>query len=379
VPFARRIASLGSRCFAHSADVFLASRMSSPHFGAIKNSSHRGGKFIRLPIEGQAMAVIDVLSLRKSLAVIFEDEEPRSFVTRLVNALLAILIVGNVTAIILESVEPFGRQFSAAFDTFEAAATAVFAIEYVLRLWACVDFHTTSYAGPLWGRLRYMRSFFALVDLAAVLPAIVGIIGAADFRVLRLLRLVRMLKLIRHSTTFNLLWSVLRDEARSIAALIFVLLLTVTISGSLMYMFEGEVQPNVFTSIPVAMWWAIETLTTVGYGDFVPVTVAGRVLGGIVSIIGIGTLALFSGLITVAFIAQLKVYREKQAAVHFAASGGTSLIEFDYQTGGNGDDRPAAQTPAIIATNPAATTCPHCGGVIIPAAASGGDQIRPVA
>ena len=121
-----------------------------------------------------------------------------------------------------------------------------------------------------------MRSFFALVDLVAVLPAMIGFFGAGDLRVLRLLRLLRMLKLVRHSTTFGLLFAVLREEARSISALLFVLLLTVTISGSLMYMLEGEEQPAVFTSIPAAMWWAIETLTTVGYGDIVPITAVGQ-------------------------------------------------------------------------------------------------------
>jgi voltage-gated potassium channel len=96
---------------------------------------------------------------------------------------------------------------------------------------------------------------------------VIGFFGAADLRVLRLLRLLLMLKLIRHSTTFALLFAVARDERQSITALLLVLLLTVTISGSLMFMIENEVQPEVFSSIPVAMWWAIETLTTVGLLD----------------------------------------------------------------------------------------------------------------
>ena len=95
-----------------------------------------------------------------------------------------------------------------------------------------------------------------------------------------------------------MIWAA-RQEARAIGALVFILCLTVTISGALMYMIEGDEQPATFNSIPAAMWWAIETLTTVGYGDMVPVTPAGRVLGGVVAIVGIGTLALFSGLITV--------------------------------------------------------------------------------
>jgi voltage-gated potassium channel len=248
--------------------------------------------------------------LRQQLATIFEDEEPRGLVTRLFNSALALLIVVNVSCVILESVEPIRQRFALTFALFEHAATAIFAIEYILRVWVCVDFHDPRYRDPLWGRLRYMRSFFALVDLVAVLPAVLGFFDAADFRILRLLRLLRMLKLIRHSTTFGLLFAVLRDEGRSIMALLFVLLLTVTISGSLMFMIENEGQPEVFSSIPVAMWWAIETLTTVGYGDIVPMTIAGRIIGGCVSIIGIGTLALFSGLITVGFLDQLKVYRE---------------------------------------------------------------------
>jgi voltage-gated potassium channel len=320
------------------------------------------------------------MSVRKSLAIIFEDEEPRTTATRVVNGALALLIVANVAAIMLESVEPFRRQYSAAFDTFEAAATAIFAVEYVLRLWVCVDYRAVSYDDSLWGRLRYMRSFFALVDLAAVLPAVIGVFGAADFRVLRLLRLVRMLKLIRHSTTFTLLWTVLREEARSIAALLFVLGLTVIISGSLMYMLEGEVQPNLFTSIPVAMWWAIETLTTVGYGDFVPITAAGRILGGVVSIIGIGTLALFSGLITVAFIDQLKMYRERQANIHLAVTDGNSLIELDYETDGNGGDRPTMNVPAVAAAtnDPMSVICPHCGGLVVRPFASNDNSDRPL-
>ncbi len=112
-----------------------------------------------------------------------------------------------------------------------------------------------------------------------------------------------------------MLWAVFREEAQSIGALIFILCLTLTISGALAYMIEAEEQPAVFNSIPAAMWWAIETLTTVGYGDMVPATAMGKLLGGTVSIIGIGTLALFSGVITVGFLDQLRLRREQVSGV----------------------------------------------------------------
>jgi voltage-gated potassium channel len=255
------------------------------------------------------MLTSDKRSLRYRLSGLFDDDAPRTLAVRVFNIALAALIIVNVIAVVLESVGWLNQRYAATFTMIERVATAIFAIEYVLRVWTAVDYRNDKFRDPLWGRLKYMRGFFPLIDLVAVLPALLGFFGAVDLRVLRLLRLLRMIKLTRHSHVFSLLWAVLREEARAIAALIFVLFLTLTISGALMYMIEGEVQPTVFSSIPAAMWWAIETVTTVGYGDMVPVTTAGRILGGIVSIIGIGTLALFSGLITAGYLNQLRLRR----------------------------------------------------------------------
>ena len=274
-------------------------------------------------------------TLRWQLSRWFDDDPSHTNgAAHFFNLLLAILIVANVIAVVLETVEPIRNRYSTAFSVAEHVATAVFSVEYVLRLWTVVDLRGGQYAHPVWGRLRYMGSFFALVDLVAVLPALLGLLGADDLRVFRLLRLLRMIKLTRHSRVFNLLWSVFREEAPTIGALVFILTLTLTVSGALAYMLEGEEQPAVFSSIPAAMWWAIETLTTVGYGDMVPVTPAGKILGGIVSIIGIGTLALFSGVITVGFLDQLRIIREDQhrvtaAAVSMNGSDVAALIERD--------------------------------------------------
>lgn len=258
------------------------------------------------------MPSIDHNTLRWRLSRWFDDDPSHSNkAARIFNLLLAALIVANVIAVVLETVEPIRNRYSAVFSVAEHVATAVFCVEYVLRLWTVVDLRGGQFAHPVWGRLRYMRSFFALIDLVAILPALLGLLGADDLRVLRLLRLLRMIKLTRHSRVFNLLWSVFRQEGPTIGALIFILTLTLTVSGALAYMVEGEEQPTVFSSIPAAMWWAIETLTTVGYGDMVPVTAVGKILGGMVSIIGIGTLALFSGVLTVGFLDQLRVIREQ--------------------------------------------------------------------
>jgi voltage-gated potassium channel len=323
--------------------------------------------------KAETLSPISGVALRRQLAIIFEDEEPRNAVTRLFNLALALLIITNVSCVILESVEPIRRDLATVFEDFEHVATAIFAVEYALRVWASVDFRNARYSGPLWGRLRYMRSFFALVDLLAVLPSLIGFLGAADLRVLRLLRLLRMLKLVRHSTTFGLLFSVLREEARSVTALLFVLLLTVTISGSLMYMLEGEAEPDVFTSIPAAMWWAIETLTTVGYGDMVPMTVPGRIVGGAVSIVGIGVFALFSGLITVGFLDQLKLYRERHPKVVVTEKTITVRQSYREQVGDGADLSPVISLRGNTAFR-VSGVCPHCGSALSHAAARDADQ-----
>src|SRR5580704_2659930 len=248
---------------------------------------------------------------RRRLARLFDDDLPATLAARVFQSALALLIIVNVSGVILESVESFEHRFGLELWWIEQIATAFFAIEYVLRIWASIDLQNPRYRHPLWGRLRYLRSAFAVVDLIAVLPAILGMLGAGDLRTLRLLRLLRMLKLTRHATIFNLLWAVFREEARSIGAVLFILLLTLTISASIMYMIEGEAQPDGFSSIPAAMWWAVETLTTVGYGDLVPITTFGKVMGGVVAVVGVAALALFTSLITVSFLDQLRLRREK--------------------------------------------------------------------
>jgi voltage-gated potassium channel len=318
-------------------------------------------------------------SFRRRLSHWFEDDGQRNNdAARFFNTFLAILILVNVTAVILETVESIRDRYGLTFSIIEHAATAIFSVEYLLRLWTVVDLQGGQFAHPIWGRLRYMRSFFALIDLAAVLPALLGFLGAGDLRVLRLLRLLRMLKLTRHSTVFNLLWAVFREEARSIGALVFILSLTLTISGALAYMIEAEEQPAVFNSIPAAMWWAIETLTTVGYGDMVPATVLGKMLGGMVSIVGIGTLALFSGVITVGFLDQLRIRREQvSGATRTAAVEGVANGENARQGADAGDcidltdlkmngpfTGPAALTPRALISGQ--QVCPHCGHGLTP-------------
>jgi voltage-gated potassium channel len=304
---------------------------------------------------------------RRRLAHLFDDDLPPTLGSRIFNTALAVLILVNVSGVILESVEAFEHRFGAELWWIEQIATAFFAVEYVLRAWASVEFQNARYRHPVWGRLRYLRSFFALVDLVAVLPAILGMLGAGDLRTLRLLRLLRMLKLTRHATIFNLLWAVFREEARSIGAVLFILMLTLTISASVMYMIEGEAQPQGFSSIPAAMWWAVETLTTVGYGDLVPKTALGKVIGGVVAIVGVAALALFTSLVTVSFIDQLRLRREALRREVEARFGDRALSAGEMEAVEAIGERlglPEEETLEVVHDMSGHPTCPHCGGML---------------
>ena len=310
-------------------------------------------------------------ALRRRVNALLDHNLPPSRASRVVGGLIALLIVINVASVILESVESIRRHYEPILWWIEQIATAAFSVEYLLRVWTAVDRVSGQFRHPVWGRLRYATQFFSVVDLIAVLPAVLGLLGAGDFRVLRLMRLLRMLKLSRHSTTFSLLWAVFREEASAIGAVLFILVMTLIMSGSVMFMIEGEAQPKAFSSIPDAMWWAIETLTTVGYGDMVPVTPLGKVIGGLVSVVGIGTLALFSGVVTVSFMDQLRLRREKLRHLVDAgfASGRMSPADLHAveamgkQLGVSEEDTEEIIGQEMLGRH---ETCPACGHRFVP-------------
>jgi voltage-gated potassium channel len=305
--------------------------------------------------------------LRQRVNALFDHGLPASLTQRVVNAFLATVIIANVVSVVVESVEWIRLAHGTLLWWVEQVATVVFIVEYVLRIWTAPERVNGRFRRPVWGRIHYACRPFALIDLIAILPPILGGVGVDDLRVLRLLRLLRMLKLSRHSPAFSLLWAVFREEARSIGAVLFIFVITLVLSASVMFMLENEAQPEVFSSIPAAMWWSIVTLTTVGYGDMVPVTAAGKVFGGVVSIIGIASLALFSGILTVSFMDQLRLRREQyrhlvEAGVqsgHLTPTDVKAIERIGLELGVPGTEAEEIFDEAICEHPPG--TCPHCG------------------
>jgi voltage-gated potassium channel len=235
---------------------------------------------------------------------------------RVVDALILGLIVLNVAAVVAGSVESVRARWGAALDAFEVVSVVVFTVEYLGRLWAAPE--DPRYRSAVAGRLRWAVTPLALIDLAAVLPFFLPLLGV-DLRVaraIRLLRLVRLAKAARYVRALSLLGAVLRGKREELGLTAVVVGLLVLVSATLMYHVEHGVQPEAFSSIPATLWWAVVTLTTVGYGDVVPVTAAGRVLGACVAILGIGLFALPTAILGSGFMEELERRRSGSSCPH---------------------------------------------------------------
>ena len=243
-------------------------------------------------------------SLRKRIWEILEKGNSNDKVSFYTDIFLITLIIFNIIAVLLETVDSIYSKYVLEFLIFERFSTAVFLVEYILRVWVCVEEKIKS--NKLITRLKYASTWPAIIDLLAVLSGLLPMIFEVDLRILRALRMLRLLKFSRYFKVMNLLLGVLREEKQSFLAAMFLLTIAMLIASTGIYIFEKDAQPDKFSSIPEAMWWAIATLTTIGYGDVTPVTGMGKFFGAIIAIIGIGVVALPSGILASGFTDQLK-------------------------------------------------------------------------
>ena len=247
--------------------------------------------------------------MRKRIYQILELARSDDRLSHRVDVFIITLIALNILAIVLESVKELNAAYSNGFYWFEVFSVCVFTVEYLLRGWSCVEDSSGKYSRPVTGRLRFSLTPMALVDLLAILPFYLGMFFSLDLRFLRVLRLLRIFKLTRYSSAMSLLLKVLRDEAEAFGAAFSILIIIMIFASSGIYLFEHKAQPLAFSNIPEAVWWSVATLTTVGYGDVVPVTAGGQIFGVIIMIIGIGMVALPAGILASAFTEQIRLRR----------------------------------------------------------------------
>jgi voltage-gated potassium channel len=263
------------------------------------------------------------------------DGESGGFHWDWVDISLATLICLNVLAVILQSVRSLDAAYHTLFAGFEVFSVAVFTVEYLARLWACTA--DPRYASPVRGRLTYLRSFFALVDLMAVAPFYLmlalpmGVLDLRFVRVIRLLRLLRILKLGRYSEAAHSLGNVFRAKRHDLMVALSAVGIALIFASSLMYNAENAAQPDKFSSIPASMWWGISTLTTVGYGDLAPVTTLGKILAGLIQILGVALFGLPMGILAAGY--QDEARRRRQSPHVCPMCGQPVAVEVDEDEG----------------------------------------------
>ena len=258
-------------------------------------------------------------TLKKTVYEMIEEAEPGNRPSEIFDVFLITLIALNVVALIVGTVEEIHRISPGAFYLFEVISVGIFTVEFSLRVWTCTE--NPRYAHPVKGRLQYLVSPLALIDLLAVLPVYLVFfvnLHGLDLRFLRVVRLLaRIVRLSRYFSSLSTLGKVVHTKRGELAAVVSVLFLLLVMTSSLMFFAEHQAQPEEFASIPRAMWWSIITLTTVGYGDVFPVTAAGRVLAGIIAIVGIGLFALPAGILGSGYMEELaKVAKEPVRCPH---------------------------------------------------------------
>lgn len=235
---------------------------------------------------------------------------------KIINLFIVALIILNVIAVMLETVKSIHDRYEKFFFYFDTISVIIFTVEYVLRVWS--SNHEEKYQGAVKGRLKYMVSGAAIIDLMAILPSYIHVIVGLDLRVLRMLRLLRFFRLFRltaYTKPAHMIKSVFRKRANELGLSFILAVFLIIIASCIIYFAEHQYpseQESKFTSIPETIWWAVVSLTTTGYGDMVPLTNAGKIMASIIMLTGVAFFALPAGIITAGFIEEFRLNRIKK-------------------------------------------------------------------
>lgn len=244
------------------------------------------------------------ISIKKRIYDVLEPAGAGNAAALIFGYFIVGLIVLNITVMILGSVDAFYQSYFLFFALVSALSLVAFSVEYLLRLWTCTL--SADYKKPFSGRLKWIFTPYAMIDLLAILPFYLFVIFGVDVTGLVVLRVFRVFKIVRYSDSINSIFSVLKNEKDTLITTYAVLFIVLIVASTLMFQFENAAQPDAFSSIPATMWWGVITLTTVGYGDITPITAPGKIFGAMIALIGIGIFALPAGILASGFAKQLE-------------------------------------------------------------------------
>jgi voltage-gated potassium channel len=226
---------------------------------------------------------------------------------KVINAFIIFLIATNIVAVIIETVPSIYNGREHFFHYFDVVSVTIFTIEYILRVWSANC--ESKYKHRIHGRLRYMLSGPALIDLLAILPFFLHAFFVFDLRILRIFRLLRFFRLFRltaYMKATKLVKNVFKSTINELMLCLVLALFLIIISSSIIYFAEHQAQPDKFKSIPSTIWWSVITLTTVGYGDLIPITPMGKIFTSVILLAGVAIFALPAGIITAGFLEEIR-------------------------------------------------------------------------
>ncbi len=322
-------------------------------------------------------------TFREKIYHFIDNEEEQSFGSRSFELFITILILLSILSIVLESFSWIQEQYGFYFDTFENITLGVFSIEYFLRVFTA-DFKfkdCTSWRTAAW---KTVTSASGIVDLLAISPVFFKLTSGFHFLVTHDLRFVRILKITRLLRVFRMnsftnsitvIVDVFAEKKNDLGITTFVTFILLFVSSTLMWYLEGDIQPEQFPNILAAFWWAIATLTTVGYGDVYPVTAVGKMMAGIIALLGIGLVALPAGILSSAFIEKLEDGTIKEEEVeNYVPKGNLPQAQFQKIGGAKPNPNfiaeilpnPSNNSPVITGEckenfGKAFVYCPYCG------------------
>lgn len=248
------------------------------------------------------------------------ENAENSRLNRLINGIIMLLIVLSVVEVVAGSFRNLPGWMFPVFRNFEFFVVIIFTGEYLLRIWIADMRHPEM--KPWRARVRFITSFMGLVDLIAILPFYLPFFFTIDLRyvrILRVMRLLRIFKLNRHSKALRIVGEVIQEKRAELSVTLVVAFLLLLLSSAVMYNLEFDVQPDKFPNILATFWWAVATLTTVGYGDVYPITDGGKIVAGIMALLGVGLVALPAGILSGAFMDKLGKNRDSDSdpTVHY--------------------------------------------------------------
>jgi voltage-gated potassium channel len=261
---------------------------------------------------------VSAISARSRVHGLLELQPENTKAAKILQCWIMTLILVNVASVVVDSVEWIHTLYRQVFYLIEVFSVAVFSCEYLLRVWSCVE--DPRYRQPVLGRLRFMVSPMAVIDLLAILPSYFPLAfhntNLLFLRVLRFFRLIRILKVGRYSESLQMLTRIVRSKREELLLTAIVVVILVVFSSSLLFLAEHSAQPDQFSDIPKAMWWSVVTLTTVGYGDIYPITVAGKMIASVISILGVALFGLPTAILAAGFVEEMQNRRSQRVCPH---------------------------------------------------------------